>query len=566
MTNNISVLNPLEWDGGYWNRTPVWPREPDVAVIKTLAKHHLSSNLRGPIDDVMLEISFFAEGAFNKLYLVSYNGHNTSYLFRATLPVIPFFKTESEVATLAYLRARTSIPVAQVIAWDSNAGNDLGFEWMLMEKLGGVELGAIWRKIPWQRKLELVDDIAGFLVQLQTQKFGSVGSLYFKSALADAQFHNGLTQTNPNDATDPERKATSSLAGDEDEIFAIGPIFSSLFYFGSRLYLPGHRGPYRSSSEWLKAEIEIQLAWVKAGPLEGDPDYDEDFEDEAPDMMTECYRYLDVLPAIFPEEEDQLFSVLHHHDLSSANILVDPETFNITGIVDWEMVNILPIWRATDRPELLKDIEPDEEDEEPPIPSYDDEQDLAVYKRDQWDNRILRNRFDETTERLRGGSGTLRTSKATDIKRDFASTIVHLCDNIEYAQGWLEKNKARIAEAPLLEQRLKQDEDEPSKLTSHEEMSPDETLLTDTSVVQVSESIPSLKVEDSITPKSDDGKREVGPFVDSAIANDNSSGEGQSSGETMGNDSIASPNRGLLSWCAAMSIFCIVCLCRKQKS
>jgi hypothetical protein len=51
----------------------------------------------------------------------------TVYLFRITLPVCPFYKTESEVATLKYIRINTDIPVATVVDWDSSANNDLGF-------------------------------------------------------------------------------------------------------------------------------------------------------------------------------------------------------------------------------------------------------------------------------------------------------------------------------------------------------------------------------------------------------------------------------------------------------
>ncbi|KAL8827459.1 MAG: hypothetical protein Q9191_003170 [Dirinaria sp. TL-2023a] len=510
MTNNTSLLNPLEWEGNYWNQTPIWPREPDISIIKTLAKHHLSPKLQGAIDDAMLDVSFFSEGAFNKLYLVSCSGHETSYLFRVTLPVMPFYKTESEVATLAYLQAKTSIPVAHVIAWDSNALNSLGFEWILMGKLSGVELGTVWRKIPWERKLELVDDVAGYIVQLQTQKFDSIGGLYFKSALTDAPFNNGLRRPPKNDSIVSERKATPPPPENEDEgVFVIGPIFSWSFYSGSRLYLPGHRGPYRSSSEWMKAEIDMQLAWVKAGPVEGDPDYDEDFEDEAPDMITECYRYLDVLPDVFFEDEDPLLSVLYHHDLNSANILVDPETFNIIGIVDWEMINIMPTWKAIEYPQFLRTVDPPG-DEEPPIPDYEEAEDLVIDTRDQWDNRILRNRFDETMARLSGGLSPSNIAESVEVRKGFESKITPLCENLCWAQTWMKnyqswtKNyKGDMAEAEL-EYPIEKDEDGPNSIDEREkEVSSDDSTPSSISAFKDSESISSLKVEDGRTTTSE---------------------------------------------------------------
>lgn len=44
-------------------------------------------------------------------------------------------KTESEVATMHYLRERTSIPVPDVYYYDANPYNRLGGEYILMSKV-----------------------------------------------------------------------------------------------------------------------------------------------------------------------------------------------------------------------------------------------------------------------------------------------------------------------------------------------------------------------------------------------------------------------------------------------
>lgn len=48
---------------------------------------------------------------------------------------MPRLKIESEVATMAYLRAYTKIPVPEVYAWDSNPFNRLGGEYILMSRV-----------------------------------------------------------------------------------------------------------------------------------------------------------------------------------------------------------------------------------------------------------------------------------------------------------------------------------------------------------------------------------------------------------------------------------------------
>jgi hypothetical protein len=51
---------------------------------------------------------------------------------------MPRIKTESEVATMHYLREQTSIPVPTVYHYDANPYNRLGGEFILMSKVMSV--------------------------------------------------------------------------------------------------------------------------------------------------------------------------------------------------------------------------------------------------------------------------------------------------------------------------------------------------------------------------------------------------------------------------------------------
>jgi len=137
--------------------------------------------------------------------------------------------------------------------------------------------------------------------------------------------------------------------------------------------------------------------------------------------------------------------MLDHSDLNPANILVNPETFDITGIVDWEMVNVVPHWKAEDHPVFMQDIEPFAE-EEPPIPSYDDEEDCAVYARDRWDNRLLRRHWDDTMESLRSVAKNdvhaLEDAVKSNLKRENLQQIQNLSDMWNRAQRWLKEYKS----------------------------------------------------------------------------------------------------------------------------
>lgn len=143
-----------KWTGGFL-REPVWPSEPEMSIIKTLASLHLIPH-HADLSPSLIKVTFFAEGGFNKFYEIICSGETPAhYIFRIAIGIKPYFKTESEVATFACVGKYTSINVPRVYAWDSCSENELGFEWILMEKLDGVPLMERWREFSWDRKLTL---------------------------------------------------------------------------------------------------------------------------------------------------------------------------------------------------------------------------------------------------------------------------------------------------------------------------------------------------------------------------------------------------------------------------
>ncbi len=492
MANQPGLETPLRWTGGYF-REPVWPREPDIAAVKSIARQHLQSQLPFAVDDEILEVSFFAEGLYNKLYKISYPGHHPSYLLRVTVPVLPYLKTESEVATIAYLRANTSIPVPRVIAWQSNNVNELGYEWMLMEVIDGVPLFKVWRKIPWEQKLKLVDELARHVKDMQDHSFDSIGALYFKTALehgkeqritaTDHQVSTVDEVTKPKlemqDADTDEASVSTdfqtlqlhtspsgslehaegglmtvatgscsqhTLANDtQKDDFAIGPLFNSVFFVENKSRLPGDRGPYPDQIKWLSELINIQMELVKDVSIVDSDDFDDYIAKDAPLIISLGQEFLEILPAVFGKEEGLPACCLHHSDLNLANILVDPETFDITGIVDWELVNVVPRWEADEYPEFMQSSEPFDDDE-PPVPSYEDPEHPSVYTRDRWDNRLLRRHWDETMERLRQGidadADTATDTGNAEAKRKGLAVLYDLTENWIWVLNWMKKYKA----------------------------------------------------------------------------------------------------------------------------
>ncbi|KAF2639846.1 hypothetical protein P280DRAFT_470452, partial [Massarina eburnea CBS 473.64] len=65
-------------------------------------------------------------------------------------------------------------------------------------------------------------------------------------------------------------------------------------------------------------------------------------------------RLIALLPTIFPAAENggEEF-VLHHTDLNAGNILLDPNTHEVAGIIDWECIHTVPLWFACQIPRFL---------------------------------------------------------------------------------------------------------------------------------------------------------------------------------------------------------------------
>ncbi|MCJ1453309.1 hypothetical protein MMC28_003655 [Mycoblastus sanguinarius] len=517
--------NPLKWTGGYYAREALWPMEPDVVIISSLALRHLASKLPDILDPESMEVQFFAQGGFNKLYSISYPGHPTKYLLRVALPIVPYYRIESEAAVLSYLKENTSIPVARVIDWDSSAANDLGFEWILLEKIEGITLYEVWRKIPWDLKLELVAALAPLLGQLRDHVFDHIGSLYFKGREIQPnpkfQLNNAPTIYDPlingeqtaqqwrsgEDCDQRERRAGGVIVTESDAAvvqeqdtsqkfgkgtlstgsatashwpqpanvavrcekptleeeseqnrYVVGQLLDPLFFLYRRLYLLGDRGPSRTSQEWMAAEIDFQMHWIRTGPLVrqspnrddfDDDDWDSDCDEEAPDMEKLCHDFQHVLHEIFPAREETSSYVLYHHDLSLANILVDPGTLKITGVIDWETIQVGPKWKTSRFPKFLTDQMDFEEidDEEPRIPTpveYDEESEhynaVVVERRDRWDNKILRQNYDEVLSRTRGERiFTEYTSDSAATKRKFEALTMKITEDTHHARKWLDR-------------------------------------------------------------------------------------------------------------------------------
>lgn len=128
------------------------------------------------------------------------------------------------------MRTKLGTPAPKVFAWSSRADESpVGTEYIIMEKLPGVQLHAVWSEMGIEDRFKIVKDIARFQKAWMTCSFRGHGSLYYSEDL---------------ETSDPKPLYTDRN-GDEvmDARFAIGPSTGRGFSDDRRSMVEFDRGP-----------------------------------------------------------------------------------------------------------------------------------------------------------------------------------------------------------------------------------------------------------------------------------------------------------------------------------
>eukprot|EP00172_Hildenbrandia_rubra_P004331 Plantae.Rhodophyta-Hildenbrandia_rubra.ctg8536.p1 GENE.Plantae.Rhodophyta-Hildenbrandia_rubra.ctg8536~~Plantae.Rhodophyta-Hildenbrandia_rubra.ctg8536.p1 ORF type:complete len:487 (-),score=48.39 Plantae.Rhodophyta-Hildenbrandia_rubra.ctg8536:528-1988(-) len=321
---SMSPQHGLEWKSSLLGFEPSWTIEPRIDVVEDIARQKLGQ-------PQSCSVEFFSQGGFNKLYVV--RCEKGEFMMRVSLPVDPWRKTLSEVSTIDFVRQNTDIPVPKIVAFDASKDNELGFEWILMERMPGKPLVEHWRTMSLTTKQALVKRLALFAAQLFRKRFHLLGNLYHSDEHAANCVGASAQTISPSN-------------------FIVDRVVSMEFFWADHIDQDAPRGPFKSSREWLSARLLFHQN-DSEGALRASKDED-DLED-ARNIAQNAQKLLSLLPLVFqscPEERLEQ-SALKHDDLSQQNILVDQDG-NLTAVVDWECVSLMPLWKVCQLPALLE--------------------------------------------------------------------------------------------------------------------------------------------------------------------------------------------------------------------
>ena len=319
----------LIWERGLWSSTPKWAFEPFLEAVAETVHQHLQLSTAEVAD---ASIEFLNQGAFNKLYTITCS--RGIYVMRVTLPVDPVFKTASEVATLEMVSSSTRIPVPAVLGFDTSRANPIGFEWMLLDRVPGLTLEKAWPQLSWSAKTLLVKSMADVVSQMFQMGSNKIGNVY-----------HGPNSGLPGKSHSQDFNCAPT--------FVLGRVVSMAFFWEQHIEHDISRGPFLTSQQWLTARL--LLTQMDANTVTANS-CDEDELEVAETRLDLVSRLFRCMPRYLRSEEENngLMCCLHHDDLSSQNILVDLKHGTLNGIVDWECVNYVPLWKACQIPRFLR--------------------------------------------------------------------------------------------------------------------------------------------------------------------------------------------------------------------
>ncbi|KAJ5352558.1 hypothetical protein N7452_001532 [Penicillium brevicompactum] len=355
--DNMPDQEGLLWEpDNFGHAQPKWTREPDIEAIKQTVQYLYPG--------LTVEIEFLGQGGFNKVYAATIDGKE--FVMKVTLPVDPYFKTESEVATMDFVRSSTQLPIPKVFAYQSNRNNPIRFEWILMEKMPGEPFGEVWMNISREAKEKMVRQIAQAQATLFQHQFKGIGSFYQPSrsqlSIPSSGFsltgvlgeshhsHQSLAYTTDGAFDLPDEKLSKPSLNPVDRIVSLS------FFWDTRLRHNISRGPYHSSRDWLATHLGLIqnecIFKLDQLPVEDLSEDDEADKDDFERTLKLAKDLSDLLPRIFESHQNCEPSIIFHGDLSRHNILVS-QSGELTAVLDWEFVQLMPLWKACDYAKFL---------------------------------------------------------------------------------------------------------------------------------------------------------------------------------------------------------------------
>ncbi|WEW60250.1 hypothetical protein PRK78_005735 [Emydomyces testavorans] len=328
-----------ETDGD--NACRVWLRR--VFDLKAEIVAFASRRARPQQGDKPGEFVSYLKGSFNFGLRITFGDGGPDAIIRFpkpghTLQAIADEKLANEVQVMKYLSKNTTIPLPRVVSWGltEESPQQLG-PFIIMDFVDGIRLSTFLKK-PTKDDQEdailkseidlavldtIYDQLADYMIQFSKLDFARIG------AISEDPNSNTWSVSGRPLTYNMNELATSS--GYPVDKFPSNQFTSAHEYF---LYL--------TDEHWVHFQTQRNLA---------------DDQEDAQRRFLARYRFKQLIPSYCIEDAGPF--KLFCDDLQPSNMLIDPETLQITAVLDFEYTNVMPAQFAYDPPWWLLLLGPD---------------------------------------------------------------------------------------------------------------------------------------------------------------------------------------------------------------
>lgn len=261
--------------------------------------------------------SFEATAEFHSIYLLSYDARDDQQAHNLILRVsghhLPGIKTRNEVGMMKTVQQKTQVPIPTIRHFDATVNNAIGHEYTLLDRVPGVSVDTVYDDLSEPQKQSLLRQLLDIVEQLDQLKWDFIGGLAI-----DDQGH-----IHPGPVVEETFWQTADIVqhwGPTESVSTLniaGPYPDFVSYSNAYLQKYIYMISRHASLAWLRDLIPRLEALTRAGAAAAAG---------APTLNATRL-------------------VLAHRDLHFANIMFDPATGAITGILDWEFSGIVPAAR-----------------------------------------------------------------------------------------------------------------------------------------------------------------------------------------------------------------------------
>ncbi|KMU91683.1 hypothetical protein CIHG_09490 [Coccidioides immitis H538.4] len=186
------------------------------------------------------------EGGYNRVFVLACdNGERLVARIPTRVAGAPRLTTNSEVATIAYLQSKTSLPLPKVLAWNDDPSNPVGAEYIIQAHVDGVLLHEQWPQMDGLQHMQCTKHLSLKIPEMTSLNFPAYGNIYFSDAPIEAALKVPLQ---------------------DDDRFCIGPYCSPLFWHrgAGEPELYGEPKLADLSALWDKPELGLSAQYAFA--------------------------------------------------------------------------------------------------------------------------------------------------------------------------------------------------------------------------------------------------------------------------------------------------------------